>query len=94
MLKILSRKVLIREGSNRSNEFADMITKGSHVSNSSSSVSVNNDWKHYVVFLGNEEVIREDVCSFENSLGLKFRVLSRNKKVNNDKAVDRREGPM
>jgi len=88
VLKILGKKVLKRKGSNRSKELADVITKGSHVSDSSSSVFVNNDWKHYVVLYGNEEIIREDVCSFGNSLGVKFyddksnkfRVLSRDGK--------------
>lgn len=53
-----------------------------------------------MVLHGKEEVIREDVCNFGKSLGVKFyddkanqfRVLSRKRKENNHKSVDTREG--
>lgn len=101
VLTFLCTKPLKRKASKRSKELADVITKGSQVFDSSSSVSVNNDWKHYVVLHGNEEVIKEDVCNFGNSLGVKsyddkankFRALIRNRKENNHKVVDTREGP-
>lgn len=50
----------------------DVISKGSHVSDSSSSASVNNDWKNWVVLHGNADVVKEDVCCFGKSLGVKF----------------------
>jgi len=95
VLKILSKKVLKRKGRNRSNDLVDVITKGSQVSNSSSFVFVNNDRKYYVVLHGNEVVIR-DVCSFGNSLGVKFyddkankfRVLSRDRKRKKEKVEE------
>lgn len=101
VLKLLSRKSLKRKARKRSDELADIITKGSQVFDSSSSVSVINDCKHYGVLHGNEEVIKEDVFNFGNSLGVKFyddkankfRVLSLNKKVTNHKIMDTREGP-
>jgi len=43
VLQLLSRKVLKQKESKRSNELADVITKGSQVSDSSSSVSINNE---------------------------------------------------
>jgi len=88
VLKILMKKVHRRRGANKSDALTDAIRKGSHVSESSSSASVNNDWKNWVVLRGKDDVVKEDVICFGKSLGVKlyndksnqFRVLSRGRK--------------
>jgi hypothetical protein len=100
VLKILMKKVHRRRGVNKSDVLTDAIRKGSHVSESSSSVSVNNGWKNWVVLQGKDEVVKEDVNCFGKSLGVKlyndksnqFRVLSRGRKQNKESVEVVKEG--
>jgi hypothetical protein len=89
ILKVLKKNIRnrkrLREKVTRSLEATD---KSSH-NESSSSASVNNDWKHWAVLNGSEETKADDVQDFGKSIGVsfkrschnKFGVLSRMKKV-------------
>ncbi|GAU32654.1 hypothetical protein TSUD_219040 [Trifolium subterraneum] len=46
---------------------------------STSSASVNNDWKHWVVMQGDHEATKDDVRGFGKALGLRFKGNSENK---------------
>lgn len=50
----------------------NVVSKGSHVPESSSSAFVNNDWKNWVVLRGKDEVVKGDINCFEKSLGGKI----------------------
>lgn len=83
------KKVHRRRGVKKSDAITYAITKGSHILESSSSASVNNDWKHWAVLWGKDEVVKEDVNCFAKSLGVKlfndkanqFRVLLIGRKI-------------
>ena len=83
VLKILMKKVHRRRGVKMADALNNVVSKGSHVSEFSSSAS--NDWKNWVVLRGKDEVVKEDINCFGMSLGVKFykdkanrfRVLSR-----------------
>jgi len=72
VLKILMKRVNRRRGTIKTYALSDDIRKGSHVSDSSSSASVNNDWKNWVVLRGKEDVVKEDVNCFGKALWVKF----------------------
>jgi hypothetical protein len=65
---------------------------GPQTSDSSSSASVNNDWKNWVALKGKEEEVLNDVKGFGKALGVKFyndkcnqfRLLSRGRKQNKE----------
>jgi len=88
VLKILMKKVHRRIRITRSKALNDAISKGSLVPESSSSASVNNDWKRWAILRGKDEVVKGDINFFGRSLGVKFyndkanqfRVLSRGQK--------------
>jgi len=85
VLKIIMKKVHRSRGVKMSDALNNVVSKGSHVPESSSSASVNNDWKNWVVLRGKDEVVKGDINCFGKSLGVKFyndkanrfRVLSR-----------------
>ena len=85
VLKIIMKKVHRSRGVKMSDALNNAVSKGSHVPESSSSASVNNDWKNWVVLRGKDEVVKGDINCFGKSLGVKFyndkanwfRVLSR-----------------
>lgn len=85
VLKILMKKVNRRKEDKKSKALSDAICKGNHATESSSSTSVNNDWKNYVALRGKDEAVYEDINCFGKSLGVKlyndkanqFQVLSR-----------------
>jgi len=100
VLKILMKKVRRCRGATKSVAFTDAIRNGSHVSESSSSASVNNDWKNWVVLRGKDDVVQEDVNCFGKSLGVKlyndksnhFRLLSRGRKHKEEIVEEVKEG--
>jgi len=100
VLNFLMKKVHRRRGSKNSDALTDAISKGSHIPESSSSTSVNNDWKNWVVLKGKDEDIKEDINSFGKSLGVKlyndkanqFRLLSRGRKINKERVEEVKEG--
>ncbi|MCI45414.1 sulfate transporter, partial [Trifolium medium] len=53
---------------NRSCSVKNISTSGED----SSSASVNNDWKHWVVMHGNEQLAMDDVCGIGKAIGVKF----------------------
>ncbi|GAU40432.1 hypothetical protein TSUD_397510 [Trifolium subterraneum] len=57
-----------RTGSNRSCD----VKRPSHTEEVSSSVSVNNDWKYWVVMQGNEKMAAVDVWGIGNAIGVKL----------------------
>jgi len=96
VLKILMKKVHRRIGVKKSNALTDVVSKRSHVLESSFSASVNNDWKNWVVLWGKDEVVKGDINCFGKYLGVKFyndkanqfRVLSRGRKQKKEKVVE------
>jgi len=85
VLKIPMKKVHRRIGVKKLDALNNVVRKESHGPESSSSASVNNDWKNWVVLRGEYEVVKVDINCFGKSLGVKFyndkanqfRVLSR-----------------
>jgi len=72
VLKILMKKLHRRRGVKKLEALSEAISKGSLVSDSSSSTSVNNDWKNWFVLRGKEEEVKKDVNCFGKDLGVKF----------------------
>jgi hypothetical protein len=72
VLKLLMKKVHRRRRMTSSKALNDAISKGSLVPESSSSASVNNDWKNWVVLRDKDEVVKGDINCFGRSLGVKF----------------------
>jgi hypothetical protein len=79
ILKVLKQNIRnrkrLREKVTRSLEEV----KNSSCNESSSSASVNNDWKHYVVLNGSEQTKAKDVQDIGKSIGLSFNGSSHNK---------------
>jgi len=71
MLHDLKKIVCKRQGSNHVHRVVEVVSKGDS-DEASSSDSVNNDWKHSVVLLGDEEVAVEDVWGIGKDIGLKL----------------------
>lgn len=88
VLHDLNRRIRKRHGKAGVTRSVDLVSKGISEGASSSS-SVNNDWKNWVVLRGDEEVEVEDVRGMGKAVGLIFKgdnhnsfiVLSRVKKV-------------
>lgn len=72
VLKIFMKKVCRRRGVKKSDVLSHAISKGSHVSDSFSSASVNNDWKNWVMLHGKEKMVKNDVNCFGKAMGVKF----------------------
>ena len=71
IMKILRKK--IRKRSGRKEPRGGVSMESNHISsNDSSSMSVNNDWQHWVVMHGNEKVAVEDVWGVGKAIGVKF----------------------
>jgi hypothetical protein len=91
VLKILMKKRR-RKVANLVEALPFSIPIGPQTSDSSSSASVNNDWKNWVVLKGKEEELLNDVKDFGKTLGVKFyndkcnqfRLLSRGRKQNKE----------
>ncbi|MCI22261.1 sulfate transporter, partial [Trifolium medium] len=72
VLKVLKKKVRHRRGGSGDHRSCSVIPQTSS-GVSASSVSVNNDWKHWVVLQGNEQVAVDDVWGVGKSIGVKFK---------------------
>jgi len=72
-LKRRIRNRHVKDGVTRSVEIVSIA-----VSEGASSSYVNNDWKNWVVFHGNEEVEVEDVWGMEKGIGVNFKRDSHN----------------
>lgn len=66
------KKVDKRKKSNHAHSFTKVISKETVGSDTSSSASVTNDWRNWVVLHGKDEVVKEDVMNFGKSIGVKF----------------------
>jgi len=69
VMQILKKKGHKYQGSTQLKKAVRIISKVLSEETSSSS-SVNNDWKHWVVMHGIEKVVREDVRSIGESIGV------------------------
>jgi hypothetical protein len=93
VLKILMKKRR-RKAVKLVDALADSIHKGSQTSGSSSSASVTNDWKNWVVLRGKEEEVKKDINDFGKALGVRlyndkcnqFRLLSRGRKQQKERS--------
>ncbi|GAU30969.1 hypothetical protein TSUD_63800 [Trifolium subterraneum] len=91
VLKVLNKSILWRrKRDNRVNAASSQANS----EESSSSDSVNNDWKNWVAMQGNDQMVMDDVRGIGHSLGVKFRgdaanmfnVLSREGKSKKDRS--------
>ncbi|MCI06207.1 sulfate transporter [Trifolium medium] len=71
VLKVLKKKVRRRRGGNRMNRSCAVSHQASS-EESKSSASVNNDWKHWVVMQGNEQVAVDDIWGLGKAITVKF----------------------
>ncbi|MCI00512.1 DUF4283 domain protein, partial [Trifolium medium] len=71
VLKILKKKVRRRSGRTSSNRSC-AVKQISTSREDSSSASVNNDWKHWIVMHGNEQLDVDDVWGIGKAIGVKF----------------------
>lgn len=77
VLHELKRRIRKRHDKARVSRSVELVTKGISERASSSS-SVNNDWKNWVVLKGNEEVEVEDVRGLGKAIGVNFKGESHN----------------
>ncbi|MCI27137.1 sulfate transporter, partial [Trifolium medium] len=73
VLKVLKKNVRRRRGGTGVNQSCSVSHQASSEV-SSSAASVNNDWKHWVVMQGNDQVAVDDVWGIGKAIGVKFRV--------------------
>jgi hypothetical protein len=78
VLHHLKRRVTKRKGTEGVTKSVDFVSKVVSKGASSSS-SVNNDWKNWVVLRGNEDVEVEDVWGMGKAIGVNFKGDSQNR---------------
>ena len=99
VMQILKKNGRKFQGSSKLKKAVRLLSKMSE--DSSSSNSITNDWKHWVVMHGSEKVVREDVRSIGEAIGVlqsgshnRFAVLARKGNVNNKGMVEGEGGSM
>ncbi|GAU27940.1 hypothetical protein TSUD_146550 [Trifolium subterraneum] len=78
VLQVLTKNVRRRRGGKGNSQTGDLSTRLSF-EDSTSSASVNNDWKHWVVMQGDDKAAEDDVRGFGKALGVRFNGDSENK---------------
>ncbi|XP_045797610.1 uncharacterized protein LOC123891756 [Trifolium pratense] len=72
VLKVLKKSVRRRRGGDEVNRSCSLSRQASS-GGSSSSVSVNNDWKNWVAVQGNDQMAVDDVWGIGKAIGVKFK---------------------
>ncbi|GAU21582.1 hypothetical protein TSUD_131660 [Trifolium subterraneum] len=78
VLKILSKSVRRRRGGKGLNQ-SGVVSIQASSEESSTSASVNNDWKNWVVMQGNDQVAEDDMRVIGKSIGVEFKGASENR---------------
>ncbi|GAU38041.1 hypothetical protein TSUD_274430 [Trifolium subterraneum] len=78
VLQVLTKNVHRRRGGKGNSQTGDLNIRLSS-EESTSSASVNNDWKHWVVMQGDDKAAEDDVRGFGKALGVRFNGDSENK---------------
>ncbi|MCI38980.1 sulfate transporter, partial [Trifolium medium] len=72
VLKILKRNVCRRKGGKSINRSCKVLHQSSSEA-ASSSVSINNDWKNWMVMHGDERMVVDDVWGIGRAIGMNFK---------------------
>jgi len=72
VMKILNKNKCKYKGSSSLKKAVRMLSKDLSEASSSSSSANNNDWKHWVVMHGSETVVREDLRSLGETIGVRL----------------------